>query len=58
LPEQLPHIVETIALENTNCAYCGSVMHEIAADESQRLDIVPARYRVIVTRQPNSCERP
>ena len=27
-------------------------MHEIGADESQRLDIVPAQYRVIVTRRP------
>jgi transposase len=27
-------------------------MHEIGADESQRLDVVPAKYRVIVTRRP------
>ena len=27
-------------------------MHEIGADESQRLDVVPAQYRVIVTRRP------
>ncbi len=52
LPEHLPRIVETIAPENTNCACCGSAMHEIGADESQRLDIVPAQYRVIVTRRP------
>ena len=27
-------------------------MHEIGRDESQRLDVVPAQYRVIVTRRP------
>lgn len=32
-------------------------MQEIGADESQRLDIVPAQYRVIVTRRPNIISR-
>jgi transposase len=52
LPEHLPRIVETIVPENTSCACCGGAMHEIGADESQRLDIIPAQYRVIVTRRP------
>jgi len=32
-------------------------MQEIGADERQRLDIVPAQYRVIVTRRPNIISR-
>ena len=52
LPEHLPRIVETIAPDDTACPCCSAPMHEIGADESQRLDIVPAQYRVIVTRRP------
>jgi transposase len=52
LPEHLPRIIETIAPESTACPCCQGPMHEIGADESQRLDVVPAQYRVIVTRRP------
>lgn len=52
LPEHLPRIVETIAPESTVCPCCGEAMREIGADESQRLDVVPAQFRVIVTRRP------
>ena len=51
LPEHLPRIVETIVPESTVCPCCGEAMHEIGADESQRLDVVPAQFRVIVTRR-------
>ena len=51
LPEHLPRIIETIAPESTVCPCCGEAMHEIGADESQRLDVVPAQFRVIVTRR-------
>jgi transposase len=47
----LPRIVDTIAPEDTLCPCCRAPMHEIGADESQRLDVVPAQYRVIVTRR-------
>jgi transposase len=52
LPEHLPRVIETIAPEDIHCPCCRAPMHEIGADESQRLDIVPAQYRVIVTRRP------
>ena len=51
LPEHLPRIIETIAPGSTVCPCCGEAMHEIGADESQRLDVVPAQFRVIVTRR-------
>jgi transposase len=52
LPEHLPRVVETIAPADTTCPCCHAPMHEIGADESQRLDVIPAQYRVIVTRRP------
>lgn len=53
LPKHLPRIEEVIAPENTTCA-CGHTRHVIGEDVSERLDIVPAQFRVIVTRRPDA----
>ena len=59
LPRHLPRIEEVIAPDDTTCA-CGAERHVIGEDVSERLDIVPAQFRVIVTRRPKyacrSCE--
>ncbi len=59
LPKHLPRIEEGIGPESTLCD-CGHERHVIGEDVSERLDIVPARFRVIVTRRPKyacrSCE--
>lgn len=59
LPKHLPSIKEIIAPEGTTCT-CGHERHVIGEDVSERLDIVPAQFRVIVTRRPRyacrSCE--
>lgn len=59
LPKHLPRIEEFIEPESTRCA-CGHERHVIGEDVSERLDIVPAQFRVIVTRRPKyacrSCE--
>ena len=59
LPKHLPRIEEFIEPESTCCA-CGHERHIIGEDVSERLDIVPAQFRVIVTRRPKyacrSCE--
>jgi transposase len=59
LPKHLPRIEEIIAPESTICG-CGHERHVIGEDVSERLDIVPAQFRVIVTRRPRyacrSCE--
>ena len=59
LPKHLPRIEEVIEPESTICA-CGCERHVIGEDVSERLDIVPAQFRVIVTRRPKyacrSCE--
>lgn len=52
LPEHLPRIIETLKPTETTCPCCRGALHEIGVDESQRLDVVPAQYRVIVTRRP------
>lgn len=36
----------------TQCACCGGKLHRIGEDRSERLDIVPAQYRVLVTVRP------
>ena len=59
LPKHLPRVEEVIELENTTCT-CGAERHVIGEDTSERLDIIPAQFRVIVTRRPKyacrSCE--
>lgn len=51
LPKHLPRIEEVIEPESTVCD-CGHERHVIGEDTSERLDIVPAQFRVIVTRRP------
>jgi transposase len=51
LPKHLPRIQEVIEPEQTLCG-CGAERHVIGEDTSERLDIIPAQFRVIVTRRP------
>lgn len=51
LPKHLPRIEEVIEPETLTCA-CGGCLHCIGEDVSDRLDIIPAQFRVIVTRRP------
>lgn len=51
LPKHLPRFEEVIEPDSLTCA-CGSCLHCIGEDVSERLDIVPAQFRVIVTRRP------
>ncbi len=59
LPKHLPRVEEVIEPETTTCS-CGSERHVAGEDVSERLDIVPAQFRVLVTRRPKyacrSCE--
>ncbi len=59
LPRHLPRIEEVIEPESMLCD-CGCERHVIGEDVSERLDIVPAQFQVIVTRRPKyacrSCE--
>jgi transposase len=51
LPKHLPRIEEVIEPDSLTCV-CGGCLHCIGEDVSERLDIVPAQFRVIVTRRP------
>jgi transposase len=52
LPDHLPRIEVVIEPEDSACPCCGGAMHVIGEDRSQRLDVIPAQYRVLVTRRP------
>jgi transposase len=52
LPAHLPHVDVTIAPQDTNCPCCRTAMHVIGEETSQRLDVIPAQFRVIVTHRP------
>ncbi|MEL7388410.1 MAG: IS66 family transposase [Pseudomonadota bacterium] len=58
LPKHLER-VEVVIEPGVACA-CGAERHVIGEDVSERLDIIPAQFRVIVTRRPKyacrSCE--
>src|ERR1700733_4066533 len=61
LPKHLPRIHETVAPSNANCPCCNAPMHMIGEEASERLDVAPAQYRVIVTHRPKfacrACEK-
>ena len=52
LPKHLPREEIVIVPERTDCPCCGGDLHVIGEDVSERLDKIPARLRVIVTRRP------
>jgi len=52
LPAHLPRLDVTIEPEDMNCPCCRAPMHVIGEETSQRLDVIPAQFRVIVTHRP------
>ena len=51
LPAHLPRIDEVIEPASLTCGG-GGCLHRIGEDVSGRLDVIPAQFRVIVTRRP------
>jgi len=51
LPAHLPRFEVVIEPDSLQCA-CGGALHRIGEDRSERLDVIPAKYRVIVTVRP------
>jgi transposase len=60
LPAHLPRIEQVVEIDNPTCPCCAGLLHRIGEDVSERLDIVPAQFRVLVVRRPKyacrSCE--
>jgi transposase len=52
LPDHLPRVEIIIEPETRACPCCGGTLHVIGEDKSERLDVVPAQHRVLVTRRP------
>ena len=52
LPAHLPRIEQVIDIPDKTCPCCKGMLHVMGEDHSERLDIVPAQFRVIVTRRP------
>src|ERR1700720_1389000 len=58
LPVHLPRIEIVVDIDDKTCPCCQSELHRIGEDKSERLDIVPAQFRVLVTRRPKyACRR-
>jgi len=61
LPTHLPREEIIVEPESKACSCCGGDLHVIGEDRSERLDKIPAKYRVIVTRRPKyacrQCEK-
>lgn len=60
LPAHLPRIETVVDIESDICPCCSGRLHRIGEDVAERLDIVPAQFRVLVVRRPKyacrSCE--
>jgi len=52
LPAHLPRVERVIDLDDQACPCCKGELHRIGEDVAERLDVVPAQFRVLVTRRP------
>jgi transposase len=52
LPAHLPRIETVVEPSSTRCPCCSGALHRIGEDVAERLDIVPAQFRVLVVRRP------
>lgn len=52
LPAHLLRLATVIDVESTVCPCRSGTLHRIGEDVSERLDIIPAQFRVLVTRRP------
>jgi transposase len=52
LPAHLPRVEMVVDVASTTCPGCGGLLHRIGEDVAERLDIVPAQFRVVVVRRP------
>ena len=52
LPAHLPRIETIVDIDDKTCPCCKGELHRIGEDVSERLDVVPAQFRILVTRRP------
>jgi transposase len=51
LPAQVPRVELVVDIDGHACPCCGNALHQIGEDTGDRLDIVPAQFRVLVVRR-------
>src|SRR5882757_159850 len=60
LPAHLPRVEIVVDIDDKTCPCCQGELHRIGEDKSERLDMVPAQFRILITRRPKyacrSCE--
>lgn len=52
LPAHLPRIEQVLLPDSTTCPCCRGALVEIGVDTSERLDVLAAQFRVLVTKRP------
>jgi hypothetical protein len=52
LPPHLPREEITVDVDDKTCPCCGGLKHRIGEDVSERLDVTPAQFKVLVLRRP------
>ena len=52
LPAHLPRIETVVDIADDSCPCCSGPLHRIGEDVSERLDVVPAQFRVLMIRRP------
>ena len=52
LPAHLLRIETVVDIADDSCPCCSAPLHRIGEDVSERLDVVPAQFRVLVVRRP------
>jgi transposase len=52
LPAHLPRIEQVVDIDDKTCPCCAGALHKIGEDVAERLDVIPAQFRVLVVRRP------
>jgi transposase len=52
LPAHLPRVETVVDVESKACPCCNGELHRIGEDVSEKLDVIPAQFRVLVVRRP------
>ena len=52
LPAHLPRVETLVDVDDKTCPCCKGALHRIGEDVSERLDVVPAQFRVLVVHRP------
>jgi len=52
LPSHLPRIETIVDIDSKACPCCQGELHRIGEDVSEKLDVIPAQFRVLLVRRP------